>query len=68
MWLLERPLYWIWERGGNVLAPERNSKIWWLGRSPNHQIYGSLLRARRLHTTLLAFLRIGRVRCADLHC
>jgi hypothetical protein len=30
--------------------------MWWLGQSPNHHIYGSLLRARGFFITLLVSL------------
>jgi len=40
------------ERDEKALVPERNPYMWWLGRSPNHHIYGSLLRARGIFITL----------------
>jgi len=35
--------------------------MWWLGRCPNHHIYGSLLRARGFFITLLGLTL--RLRC-----
>ena len=35
-----------------ALVPERNPYMWWSGQSPNHHIYGSLLRARGFSITL----------------
>ena len=39
------------------LLPGKNWYMWWLGRSPNHHIYSSLLRARQSFIPLLKVIR-----------
>ena len=41
-----------WEGDEKGLVPERNPYMWWVGLCPNHHMYGSLLRARRIFITL----------------